>query len=124
MRTLPNGECWIATERLEAYPYASFWDSEEVNLCFEDRGGLQGLHPYHKERLSRLRNSQNIALDLHLTTAETAHLLTGEGPKPSLRKKFRFSIQGESSLFRLSKVERWDTEKGVVHCTFERELND
>lgn len=124
LRALPDGECWIASEKLDHYPYATFSDGESINLCFEDREGLQGLNRYHTDKLARLCNGQTLTLDLHLTTAEIASLFTADGTIPSLRTRFRFTIQGESSLFRLAKIESWNTDNATLRCTFERELKD
>jgi hypothetical protein len=74
--------------------------------------------------LLRQRDSRRVTLDLHLTTAEIAHLFTADGTKPSLRTKFRFNIQGESQLFRLVEVKQWDLNSNIVRCTFEQELNN
>lgn len=123
LRTLPEGECWISADKLDHYPYAAFSDGESINLCFENRDGLQGLNRYHTGRLSRLCEGKRLTLNLHLTTAEMASLFTTNGTKPSLRTRFRFNIQGESSLFRLAKVESWRSDNGTVCCTFEQELN-
>lgn len=122
LKELPEGECWVTHDRLDHYPYATFSDGESVNLCFEDRDGLQGLNRYYTAHLARLSEGQRLTLDLHLTTAEIASLFTADGTKPSLRTRFRFNIKGEHSLFRLAKVDSWDTERGTVRCTFEREL--
>jgi hypothetical protein len=125
LRDLPEGETWGANySRLRYYPYASFVDEESINLCFEDRNGIEGLHRYHQPMLLRQCDSRRITLDMHLTTAEIAHLFTADGTKPSLRTKFRFDIQGESQLFRLVKVKRWDLKSNIVQCTFEQELNN
>ncbi len=125
LRDLPEGETWGANySRLRYYPYASFVDEESINLCFEDRNGIEGLHRYHQPMLLRQCDSRRITLDMHLTTAEIAHLFTANGTKPSLRTKFRFDIQGESQLFRLVKVKRWDLKSNIVQCTFEQELNN
>ena len=123
MRTLPHGESWGTEFRLNEYPYASFIDEEDTNLCFEDRNGIEGLHRHHLPMLLRQRDCRRVTLDLYLTTAEIASLFTVDGPKPSLRTRFRFNVQGESQLFRLAKVEKWDTESNIVRCTFEQELN-
>ena len=120
MRTLPSGECWTTSARLESYPYAAFLD-DEVNLCFENRNGLEGLHRHYLPMLHRQRDSQSVTLDLYLTTAEVATLFTADGTKPSIRSKFRFEIQGESSLFRLVGVEEWNHSTNIVRCRFERE---
>ena len=99
-------------------------DDESINLCFEERNDIEGLSRYYRPMLLRQSNSHLITLDLYLTTAEMATLFTADGTKPSLRSRFRFDILGESSLFRLAKVERWDTDSNIVQCSFERELND
>ena len=124
MRSLPNGECWIAGYKLDRYPYATFVDEEETNLCFEARNGIEGLRTYYLPHLQRLAEAQTLTLDLCLTTAEATSLLTANGPIPSLRRLFRFTIRGESSLYRLAEVESWNSENGVVRCKFLRLLND
>ena len=123
MRALPEGESWGGSRRLDSYPYAAFIDDSTINLCFEDRNDIEGLHHYYLPMLHRQRDGVNITLDLHLSTAEIATLFTADGLKPSLRRRFRFNIQGESSLFRLAKIERWNTESNIVRCSFEQELN-
>ena len=122
LRPLPEGECWIANEKQENYPYATFVDDEGTNLCFDKMGDTEGLYRYYADHFARLCESQNITVELHLTTAEIASLFTADGAKPSLRSRFRFEIEGESAIFRLAKVERWNIESDVVQCTFEREL--
>lgn len=124
LRPLPADECWIANSKLAEYPYAAFLDEQDINLCFENRNGIEGLHSYHLPALLRQTNGQRVILDLCLTLAETASLLTGDGPKPSVRTMYRFEIEGESSLYRIVKIGNWDTESGVVRCTFERVLKD
>lgn len=123
MRPLPEGESWGGDTRRNSYPYAAFVDGEEVNLCFEDRNDIEGLHHYYLPMLHRQRDGVNITLDLYLSTAEIATLFTADGLKPSLRRRFRFNIQGENALFRLAKIEMWNTESNIVRCRFEQELN-
>ena len=124
MRPLPEGECWIVNEKLDQYPYAAFIDDQGVNLCFEPRNGVDGLQTYHLSKLLRQTEGQRVVLDLRPTIAETASILTGNGPKPSIRTMFRFKIEGESSLYRIVKIGDWNTDSGVVRCTFERVLRD
>jgi hypothetical protein len=121
MKSLPKGESWGVASRIDKYPYAAFVDEEAVNLCFEERNGIEGLCRYHLPTLLRQRDCRKITLDLYLTTAEIATLFTREGSKPSLLSKFRFNIQGESQLFRLAKIDSWDTESNIVRCTFEQD---
>ena len=122
MRQLPEGEMWNSKMLLDKYPYAAFVDESDINLCFEDRNGIEGLHHYYLPMLHRQRDSRRLTLDLYVATAEIATLFTADGTKPSLWTKFRFNIKGESSLFRLAKIEKWDVEKSIVRCTFEQEL--
>lgn len=124
LRPLPEGECWIVGEKLPYYPYAAFIDDEEINLGFESRNGIDGLHTYHLPKLLRQAQGQRVTLNLCPTIAETASILTANGPKPSIRTTFRLKIRGESSLFRIVKIEKWDTDSGSVRCTFERILKD
>ena len=124
LKTLPNGEIWSSAAQLKEYPYAAFVDDAGINLCFENRYDTEGLHRYYKPMLTRQRDSQNVTMELYLTTAEIASLFTAEGTIPSMRTRFRFHIQGESSLFRLVRIEDWHTDNDCVKCTFERELND
>jgi hypothetical protein len=72
----------------------------------------------------RQSEGQQVTLNISLTTAEAASLLSDEGANLSLRNTFRMAIEGESSLFRLVKVEGWDHEKKTARCTFERLLKD
>ena len=124
LRRLPDGECWITNEKLNYYPYATFVD-EEINLCFEDRGGVTGLNTYYKHSLARQEWGQKVTLDLYFTTAEIAHLLTTNGTKPSVRSLFRFDINGESSLYRLVEIKEWDiTQSDTIKCSFEREIDN
>ena len=124
LKKLPAGEIWNSNSQLNEYPYASFVDNEGTNLCFENRNDTEGLHKYYKPMLIRQRDSQNVTLNLYLTTAEIASLFTAQGTNPSLRTKFRFTIQGESSLFRLVKIDKWNVESNLVQCTFEQEFNN
>ena len=124
MRNLPKGETWGSTARLGNYPYVAFIDEESINLCFEDRNGIEGLHRHHLPSLLRQRECRRITLDLRLTPAEIASLFTADGTKPSLRTRFRFNIQGVSQPFRLVGAKRWNLKSNIVECTFEQELNN
>ncbi len=123
LKKLPDGEVWPATNELNVYPYAAFID-EEVNLCYETRNGLVGLHRFYLPMLHRRTKRQRVTTEIYFSTAEMAKLFTADGPKLSFRSKFRFKIEGESALFRLVKIVGCNCEEGVVRCTFERELED
>lgn len=119
LRQLPDGEYWGARQKSKSYPYATFYD-EATNLCFEERGGVEGLSRYYEPMLRRERDKEYLALDLHLSPAEIMDLFTVDDRNASIRTLFRFSVMGESSLFRLSKVASWSVESGKIHAIFER----
>lgn len=124
LKELPEDERWIANNSYDHYPYAAFMDDEDINLGFEERNGIAGLADYHKARLMRQQESQRVVADVALTTAEMATLLTDCGGEMSVRRHFRFDLNGESSLYRIVKIEKWDMASGTVRCTFERILKD
>ena len=119
LRQLPEGEWWGATTKSNSYPYATFCD-KTTNLCFEERGGVAGLSRYYEPMLCRERDRESLALDLHLSPAEIVDLFTVDDRNASVRTLFRFSVMGESSLFRLSRVDSWSVESRVLHAIFER----
>lgn len=124
LRELPENEMWIAGNASRSYPYAAFVDEEGVNLCFEERNNTEGLSRYHLPRLLRQSEGQQITLNISLTTAEAASLLSDEGANISFRNTFRLAIERESSLYRLVNIEGWDNEHKTARCTFERLLKD
>lgn len=124
LRELPEGEVWNSQWLRNKYPYSAFVDEQNINLCFEDRNGIEGLHHHYLPMLHRQRDGRRVTIDVCLSTAEIATLLTSDGTKPSLRTKFRLNINGESGLFRLAKVGSWNTDTNIVQCCFEQEIND
>lgn len=124
MRELPVNEMWVAGNASQNYPYAAFLDEEGTNLCFEQRNDTEGLARYHTPRLLRQSEGQHLTLDIALTPAEVASLFSEEGSDISFRNTFRLAIGGESSLYRLVKVEGWRSEEQRARCTFERLLKD
>lgn len=124
LRSLPKGEHWGSTTVESRYPYAAFVDESDINLCYETRNGIEGLHRFYLPMLHRQRDRQYLTLHLHLTPAEIASLPTDDGLKPSWRSRYRFTIGGESSLYRLAELRAWSAESATVECCFERELTD
>ena len=124
MRELPVNEMWVAGNASQSYPYATFLDEEGTNLCFEERNNTEGLARYHMPRLLRQSEGQHITLDIALTAAEVASLFSEDSIDISFRNTFRLTIAGESSLYRLVKVEGWNREEQRARCTFERLLKD
>lgn len=124
LRALPEGERWPATAT-ERYPLSAFLMAEErVNLCYEDHDEAEGLHRYYDERLRRERDRQRLTLTLKLTPLEINRLFKLEGEYPTVRSLFRLTIGGESSLFRLERIERVENDSTTVECQFLRTTND
>ena len=124
LRPLPEGELWPATAA-NSYPLAAFLMPEEgVNLCYEDHDDEQGLHRYYDERLRRERDRQRLTLTLQLSPTEINQLFNLEGDYPTMRSLFRLTIDGESSLFRLERVECVESDGSSVECQFLRTTAD
>ena len=123
-RPLPEGERWPATAA-ERYPLAAFLMAEEgINLCYEDHDEVVGLHCYYDECLRRERDRQRLTLTLKLTPIEINNLFKLEGEHPTVRSLFRLTIGGESSLFRLERAARVESDGTTVECQFLRTTKD
>lgn len=121
---LPGDERWSGSAT-NSYPYAAFIDGARgINLCFEEREGVEGLARFYTESLHREECRQMVSLTLKLTPAEIVHLTKDDGPYPSVLSRYRFSILGESALFRLVQFEEWDPLQMTVKCVFQREMRD
>ena len=119
MQRLPAGEHWGTGD--EEYPFAAFLCGEQgVNLCFEEREGVEGLHTYYDERLRRERDCQRLELSLRLLPIELQRLFRPDGLHPSLRTTFRFEINGERALYRLERVVRYGANEPSTECSFIR----
>ncbi|MBR3678016.1 MAG: hypothetical protein IKL60_03815 [Alistipes sp.] len=123
--SLPSGENWNGKGSAQGFPYATFIDGDSgINLCFEEREGVEGLARYYKEAHLREECRQRLSLTLQLTPAEIVHLTKDDGHSPSVLDRYRFTILGESAIFRLVQIEAWDPLQMTVKCVFQRELVD
>ena len=123
--SLPSGESWNGKGSAQGFPYATFIDGDrDINLCFEEREGVEGLARYYKEALLREESRQRVSLTLQLSPAEIVHLTKDDGHSPSVLDRFRFTILGESAIFRLVQFEAWSPSQMTVRCIFQRELAD
>ena len=123
--SLPSGESWNGKGSAQGFPYATFIDGDRgINLCFEEREGVEGLARYYKEALLREESRQRLSLTLQLSPAEIVHLTKDDGHSPSVLDRFRFTILGESAIFRLVQFEAWNPLQMTVRCVFQRELAD
>lgn len=127
LRPLPDGERWVFPHEKATYPYAAFFgeaDGEPFTLGFEERNGAEGLHRYHDETLRRERERQYLRASLRLSPADIEQLLTPDGALPSFRSRFRLTIGGESSLYRLHAMADYNPASVSTECVFERLTDD
>ena len=127
LRPLPDGERWVFPHEKATYPYAAFFgeaDGEPFTLGFEERNGAEGLHRYHDEALRRERECQYLHCHLRLSPADIEQLLTPDDALPSFRSRFRLTIGGECSLYRLHAVADYNPARVSTECVFERLTND
>ncbi|MGN0006915.1 MAG: hypothetical protein ACI35T_02330 [Alistipes sp.] len=126
LQPLPEGERWGFPHDAPTYPYAAFFGTtagEEFTLGFENRDGAQGLHRYYDDALARERNRSLLHASLLLAPEEREHLVLYDAAVPSFRSRFRLTVGGQSSIYRLRSIADYDAEKCSTECVFER-LND
>ena len=121
---LPEGEYWPSPSSRANYPLAAF-HSKDMNatLAFDDREGCRGLHRYYDTQLAETSTRQMLECDIHLSPAEYASLFDPNS-SVTLRSHFRLEACGQSSLFRLERIESYNTATHVACCTFARRMVD
>ena len=121
---LPEGEYWPSPSSLNVYPLATFHSVDMgTTLDFDDRDGCAGLHRYYDTQLAEVAKRQMVECDVHISPAEYAALFDPNSDV-TLRSHFRLEVCGQSSLFRLECIERYDTTTHVAHCIFARRMVD
>ena len=122
---LPEGERWSYPLNEGRYPLAAFHfagneQKAPFTLCFEDRDGARGLNHYHESRFESLRNQQVVSLQLRLTPTDIEQLFIFDGVTPSIFDTFRFTLNGESALYRLDAIEEFTPGQPSTRCRFTR----
>lgn len=122
---LPDGERWDSVTSPDSYPLAYFFsERESESLAFETRARSTGLHRYHIGELREDAERQLLRCKLHLTPLEYAGLFDADNTLPQLCSLFRLEVDGNSSLFRLHGIERYDPDSHIADCLFRRTLSD
>ena len=125
LKPLPLTERWGYPSYGQEYPYATFLDPEEgISLCFEDRGGVVGLHRYYDEEWQEQDLSHEITISIKLLPHELEELCDAESAMTSLGSQYLLNISDEETLYRLQAIESYDKERAVARCRFRRTLND
>ena len=142
MTALPEGQLWGWPGFGEQYPLAAFLLGDgasaaieadtptaagtsggqgtgSVNLCFEDRNGITGLHQYYDDNAELYNRGRRVTAYLHLTPEDIEPLIAPNRLGKDFRAAFKLRIGGEGLLFRLEAIEDFTPESGVpARCTF------
>lgn len=125
IRPLPTGEVWCSALGDEGYPHAAFHSATAgETLCFEDRDGCEGLHRYYDSELQEEPQRGMLTCYMYLPPSDYVALLDPNSEGANIRSRFRLSVAGNSSLFILERLERYDAESMVALCTFRRLMTD
>ena len=129
LKELPEDESWGYPLSGTQYPLAAFFydgddDTDGFSLCFEERGGVPGLHRYFDGQAERTATRQRLTLTLILKAVEIEQLFSAGGQNPSVRDTFRLDILGESSLYRLESLKSYNPTTHSAVCTFIRLTKD
>ncbi len=124
MVSLPDEEYWPSPSGREGYPYAAFHSAEmDATLAFDDRDGCRGLHRYYDTQLAEETTRQMLECDIHISPMEYASLFD-PASAVTLRSHFRLETCGQSSLFRLERIESYNPQTHTAHCIFARRMVD
>lgn len=118
MRTLPAGERWGWPSHDGDYPLLSFHGEDGTTLCFEDRGGRQGLHRFWDGNIAAYKNGHRLTLWMRLSPHDIEALVWPNRMKHDFRATFRFEIDGELSDWHLEEVVDYDPGAGITKCIF------
>lgn len=129
MHPLPPNETWGYPHNDAGYPLAAFiFGGDECcggfTLGFEDRDGLDGLHRYYDDMLDRERMRQYLTVSLRLAPEDIEHLFAPDGFSPWIGSTFLFTVNGESSRYRLWSIDAYDPSKPSTECRFIRLMED
>ncbi len=123
--TLPYGQMWGSPSGYNGYPLAAFHsESVKQTLCFEDRDGCSGLHRYYDRELNENATRGTLTCQIYICPSEYMALFDPEHEGATLRSRFRLSVGGNTSLFRLDSIEEYDIESMVAICRFKQLLDD
>jgi hypothetical protein len=124
MMSLPDEEYWPSPGGRAGYPYAAFHSAEmDATLAFDDRDGCRGLHRYYDTQLAEETTRQMLECDIHISPVEYAALFDPTSAV-TLRSHFRLEACGQSSLFRLERIESYNPQNHTAHCIFARRMVD
>lgn len=124
MRLLPTGEHWAGSALEGYYPLGAFifpgdGTTGGFTLGYEAASEkIDGLAAYHRSAVNRRAKGRLVTMNLRLRAADIENLFKLEALMPSIRSTFRFTINGESSLYRLVRLESFNAASPSTECTF------
>lgn len=122
---LPEDETWPISVGVTRYPHVAFHSPQYgETLCFEDRDECEGLHRYYDSELRERATRQLLTTQIYLPPEEYVALFDPAGVGATIRSRFRLTVGGNSSIFRLEEVVSYDTESYMAECRFQRLLAD
>lgn len=124
LRPLPLGEYWAGSPVEGYYPLGAFcFPGNSLNGGFTLGFGsadesIEGLSIYHRPMIERRQKGRYVTLSLRLRASDIENLFKLEALMPSIRSTFRLTINGESHLYRLVRLETFDPSQPSTECTF------
>ncbi len=124
LRPLPLGERWVGSPIEGYYPLGAFhFGGDSLNGGFtlgfdEDDERLESPLLYHRQMFKRRQKGRYVTLSLRLRASDIENLFKLEALMPSIRSTFRLTINGESHLYRLVRLESFDVSQPSTECTF------
>lgn len=125
LHSLAEGERWGYPSDEGFYPLARFHfagdeESAPVNLGFEDRDGVEGLHRFYDRELRHLCYGGLVELTLSLPAHRYEALMTPDSPMGNLRSTFRLTISEGEAQGILYRVGPYNPITEQLTCTFLR----
>lgn len=119
MTHLNQGNRWGWPSFGTQYPRLCFQEAQPpFNLCFEDRGGVSGLHSFYDKTIRMFHEGKKIKLFLRLTPSDIEPFVVPNDLKHDFRALYRLRIQGEEVLCQLEEIIDYDPQQSSTQCIF------
>ncbi len=100
-------------------PYMAFYEPDNgVSLCFEDRGGVDGLNQYYLRQIAIEERGRVVSAWMKLTPFDVASLFSPCEVAPHIRSIFGLTIGGNFAHCLLKEIVEYDPLKESVKCRF------
>ncbi len=100
-------------------PYMAFYQPDlGVSLCFEDRGGVDGLNSYYAGQIALEERGRVVTLGLKLTPFDMAYMFLKGDVAPNITSTFLFDLGGDKAKCRLKEIVEYNPLSEVTTCRF------